>query len=440
MVSFKFIHAADLHLDSQFKGISELSEGIRSFLRESTFASLDRLVQLAISEQVDFLVISGDVYDAQDSSLQAQLRFHEALDRLGGQGIRAYIIHGNHDPLDSPRMKSGKKEHVHVFGPEFEQVVAIRRQDKRPAAVIGGISYPTSKVTENTSLHFRRNREESLFHIALLHANVDGDPAHETYSPCTRQDLIGSGYDYWALGHIHKRQVLHERPHIVYPGNIQGRSVRETGKKGCYVVQVNDIGEPNMEFHELDTVRWFQETIPIDGVEDEEAFQLLVEDRMQYIRNECPGKMSIVRFILTGRGSLHEKLEDGRIADELLHELQRRAVRSAVETSGFEGLVWVESFQVRSGPWVDRHALLKEDSFLGELLRFAQQTREEGNSRSELLRSALNPLTSNRELSRLLSGIDEEEKTLWLNRAEEMAIHLLSGHQEGKGDKEIDEA
>ncbi|MCJ8010394.1 DNA repair exonuclease [Paenibacillus sp. KQZ6P-2] len=438
MVPFKFIHTADLHLDSQFKGISGVSDDIRSFLRESTFASLDRLMQLAVSEQVDFIVISGDVYDAQDSSLQAQLRFHEALDRFGEHGIGVYIIHGNHDPLDSPRMKTGKREHVHVFGPEFEQVTLLRRKDQKPAAVIGGISYPTAKVTENTSLRFRRSREESLFHIALLHANVDGDPAHETYSPCTRQDLIHSGYDYWALGHIHKRQILNELPYIVYPGNIQGRSIRETGAKGCYVVQVNEDGKADLMFHELDTVRWFQEEIPIDSMEGEEAFQVQVEDRMQQIRSECQGKMSIVRFVITGRGSLHEKLEEGRIAEELLHELHRKAVRSAAEPSGFEGLVWVESFHVRSGPWIDRNALLLEDSFLGELLRYGQHAREDEKSRSEVFRKALYPLMANRELSRLLNEAADEERNEWLQRAEEMAILLLSSHEEGGGGK-IDE-
>ncbi|MEI0736050.1 DNA repair exonuclease [Paenibacillus sp. JTLBN-2024] len=103
MVSFKFIHAADLHLDSQFKGISGLSDNIRAYLRESTFASLERLTELAVRERADFMVISGDVYDAKDASLQAQLRFREALDRLGEHGIGVYVIHGNHDPLDGPR-------------------------------------------------------------------------------------------------------------------------------------------------------------------------------------------------------------------------------------------------------------------------------------------------------------------------------------------------
>ncbi|MEC0239083.1 DNA repair exonuclease [Paenibacillus dokdonensis] len=436
MVSFKFIHTADLHLDSQFKGISGLSDGIRSFLRESTFTSLDRLVELAVSEQVDFMVISGDVYDAQDSSLQAQLRFYEALDRLGKHGIGVYVIHGNHDPLDSPRMKTGKREHVHVFGPEFEQVTAYRRQDQRAAAVIGGISYPTAKVIENTSLRFQRDKDNSLFHIALLHANIDGDPAHETYSPCTQQDLIASGYDYWALGHIHKRQILHELPHIVYPGNIQGRSIRETGVKGCYVVQVAEDGGVNMRFHDLDTVRWFHETIPIDSIAGEEAFQTQVEERMQEISRECPGKMSIVRFVLTGRGSLHEKLEEGRIAVELLHELHRRAIRSASEPSGLAGLVWVESFDVRSGPWIDREALLKEDSFLGELLRYGQQAREDMTTRAEVLRSALNPLMANRELRMLLNETDDEECAGWLRRAEEMAVLLLAGEGGGESTDE----
>ncbi|MGN7355791.1 metallophosphoesterase family protein [Paenibacillus sp. SAF-054] len=434
MVPFKFIHTADLHLDSQFKGISGLSEGIRSFLRESTFASLDRLIELAVTQEADFIVISGDVYDAQDSSLQAQLRFQEALDRLGEHGIGVYVIHGNHDPLDSPRMKTEKKAHVHVFGPHFERVTALRRRDGKPAAVIGGISYPTSKVIENTSLRFQRDKDSDLFHIALLHANVEGDPAHETYSPCTLQDLSGSGYDYWALGHIHTRRRLQESPVIAYPGNIQGRSIRETGAKGCYVVQVDEAGEVNMRFHELDTVRWFHETIPIDDLDGEEDLARQVDDKMEAIRSECPGKMSIVRFVLTGRGRLHEKLEEERAAEELLHELHRRALRTASVPDGFKGLIWVESFEIRSGPWLDREALLLEDSFLGELLRFSGQAKENPELSDEMLQGALAPLLSSRELRRLVNDAGEEERAGWLHRAEEMAALLLSGHGDVGGE------
>ncbi|MFD1907907.1 exonuclease SbcCD subunit D [Paenibacillus rhizoplanae] len=189
------------------------------------------------------MVISGDVYDVSDASLQGQLRFREALEELGRHGIQVFLIHGNHDPLDGPRLSSAPPAHVTVFGgSEPERVTVRRREDGREVAVVSGISYPTSKVTENTALRFSRQPGSSLFHIALLHGNVDGDLQHETYSPCTRKDLIGRGYDYWALGHIHKRSILHEHPPIVYPGNIQGRSIKETGPKGCYTVDVSAEG------------------------------------------------------------------------------------------------------------------------------------------------------------------------------------------------------
>lgn len=244
MIPFRFLHAADLHLDSRFAGLSHLPQDIRSYLRESTFAALGRLVGVAILQKVDFVVISGDVYDVSEASLQGQLRFREALEELGRHGIQVFLIHGNHDPLDGPRLSSAPPAHVTVFGgSEPEHVTARRREDGREVAVVSGISYPTSKVTENTALRFSRQPGSSLFHIALLHGNVDGDLQHETYSPCTRKDLIGRGYDYWALGHIHKRSILHEHPPIVYPGNIQGRSIKETGPKGCYTVDVSAEGE-----------------------------------------------------------------------------------------------------------------------------------------------------------------------------------------------------
>lgn len=132
MIPFRFLHAADLHLDSRFAGLSHLPQAIRSYLRESTFAALGRLVGVAIEQRVDFVVISGDVYDVSDASLQGQLRFREALEELGQHGIQVFLIHGNHDPLDGPRLAAAPPDHVTVFGgSEPEQAIARRREDGR---------------------------------------------------------------------------------------------------------------------------------------------------------------------------------------------------------------------------------------------------------------------------------------------------------------------
>ncbi len=424
MTPFRFIHTADLHLDSKFAGMKGLSDSIRQHLRESTFTALRHLMTLAVAEQVDFIVISGDIYDAADSSLRAHLSLQAAFEELGSHGIHVYLIHGNHDPLDGPRLQIKKAEHVHVFGAEVESYIARRRSDQQEVAVISGISYPTSKVTENTAMKFHRDAESSLFHIAIHHANVDGDPVHETYSPCTRKELEATGYDYWALGHIHQRRVIQEYPHIVYAGNIQGRSVKETGPKGCYVVEVLEDASLVMNFHELDSVRWFREEISIEGIHNEDEWRIRVEDKVDAIRQLRPEEMSIVRWIVKGRSSLHRALESGHVADELEQELRRREIARA-ESGSFGGLVWSESLSLQSGIEIDRADILREDSFLGEMMRLEFQAAKEDDFGKELVEKALAQLMSNRVIRRIISESSEQERQEWLHRAGELGAVLL---------------
>jgi DNA repair protein SbcD/Mre11 len=434
MIPFRFLHAADLHLDSRFAGLSHIPPEVRSLLRESTFAALGRLVGVAIESQVDFVLISGDVYDISDSSLQGQLRFQEALQELGRHNIRVYLIHGNHDPLDGPRLTGNLPEHVTVFGGDHPgQATARRRSDGQEVAVISGLSYPTSKVTENTALAFERQPGSELFHIALHHCNLDGDPQHETYSPCTRWDLIERGYDYWALGHIHTRSIVHERPYIVYPGNIQGRSIKETGPKGCYVADVNQDGLVTLHFHELDVVRWQVRELSIQGLKDEGEWIDAVERAIEGIREEYPQMMSVVRFRLTGRGVVHRLLAEKGAAADLLGELQRREGIRA-QRKAYGGLVWVEGFSLESGIEIDRERLREEDSFLGEMLRLSERNLDSEEELEQLIRSALAPLMENRELRRLLSETGMDEKRVWLERAAELGVTLLSGAEEPAGE------
>lgn len=429
MPAFRFIHAADLHLDTPFSGMTGLPDRLRSHIRESTFAALGDLVDLAVSEAADFLVVSGDIYDASDSSLRAQLRLKEAWDKLERHGIPVYIIHGNHDPLSSSRMRLSSPSNVTVFGGSRpESVTARRRSDGQPVAVVSGISYPTASVTENTSLLFRRDPDSALFHIALLHANVDGQEGHDAYSPCSLKDLRDSGYDYWALGHIHKRQVLSMSPWVVYPGNLQGRSLKETGPKGCYIVDVPEDGEAVLHFRELDHVRWTELEVPIGDLSTEEAWKERVEELLEESRDPAGGKTGIIRFTFTGRGPLHHMLQSGRECADLLLELQRReSMRMEDDPSpALHGVVWPVGFKVKTGVDFDRSQLVKEDSFLGELLRLADEAEMRPELRDSLVDSALAPLQEHRYLRGLMKSLGSDERLDLLQRAQELASSLLT--------------
>lgn len=431
MLPFRFIHAADLHLDSPFTGLSGVSGVLRRHMRESTFTALDRLVQLAVAEKADFVVIAGDVYDSSNISLRAQLRFTEAMERLNDEGIGVYVIHGNHDPLDSPRLAVTLPPNVHVFGPEPEAVIVRRREDGREAALVSGMSYPTAKVTENIALRYPKTAQGELFTIGLLHANVDGDQAHETYAPCTRRDLVERGYDYWALGHIHTRRTWQESPPIVYPGNIQGRSIRETGPKGCYMVHVDESGQARLQFHELDEVRWHMLEAPISGFGEIEPWRLELDRQLAELSADQPERLNLVRVQVTGRGPVHGLLEDGFVLDDLKTELLRTA-ESRLSAGIPGGCVWVESFALASGAEMDWERLRTEDSFHGELVRLAAAELEAADE-SDLLRRALRPLMDQPEIRQLLSAASPAERQEWLRRAVELTILLLQ-EQDGGGE------
>ena len=246
-MGFTFIHAADLHLDTPFIGLSHLPQNVREVVKESTFAALDNLVQLCWDQKVDFLIIAGDVYDAADRSLSAQLRFQQAMQRLDSQGIQVFIAHGNHDPLDGYRARLVWPENVHMFSSEEVKAIPFIKNNKEEARIYG-ISYPTSQVTERLVRRFDRD-PDTPYAIGVLHTNVGSDPQHGNYAPSTIEELINARMDYWALGHIHTRQVLRtNHPTIVYPGNIQARSMKETGEKGCILVRVSDVGETSTQF------------------------------------------------------------------------------------------------------------------------------------------------------------------------------------------------
>ena len=259
---FRFVHAADLHLDSPFTGLkSSVPEHVATSLRQATFNAYDNIVELCVSEHVDALLIAGDVYDGADRSLRAQRRFIDGLDRLHQAGIRSFVCHGNHDPLDGWEARLAYPPSCHRFGSEFQAVPVF--EDDPGAAVVHGVSYPTRNVRRNLVRRLGQVDSRS-FNIGLLHANVDNDSNHRAYAPCSLSDLVETGVDYWALGHVHTRRVLNpQRPTVVYPGNPQGRHLNETGPRGVYLVTVDDSGRTDLDFRPVDTVRWERMTLDI---------------------------------------------------------------------------------------------------------------------------------------------------------------------------------
>ncbi|TBL81381.1 metallophosphoesterase family protein [Paenibacillus thalictri] len=423
MKAFRFLHTADLHLDSPFRGLAGLPPVIRDRLRDSTFAALERMVRLAAEQQADFVVIAGDVYDTADRSLKAQIRFQKAMEQLAGKQIPAFIVHGNHDPLKGKSARLRYPDSVYFFSGEAASITAMT-PDRGAVAEIFGISYETAAVQENLALRFQPNPGE-LYRIGLLHANVDGDASHDNYAPCRLNDLLDRGIHYWALGHIHTRRTLHEHPHVVYPGNTQGRHSNETGAKGCYIVDVNHAGDTSLVFHPLDTVRWMRHSLSIEGMDTEQHLKEAVESVLEQLRSEAEGRACIVRLQLEGRGKLHAAISQGPALEELAAELRLQETAAAEGADGYP-FVWIEAIENRTGAGLDMSVLAQETSFLGDLLRLSQSLAEDRERFEPFCEEALAALKSQPALARLLRDLPPKERLELLKAAETLAVDMLA--------------
>src|SRR5699024_6005222 len=235
--SITFIHAADLHLDSPFKGLKKLPADIFNDIKQSTISALDQLVNHAIVKQVDFVLIVGDLYDNERQSLKAQIHLRTAFERLQEHDIDVFLSYGNHDYILGNPYRVRYPENVHIFQEETVTYFTYEK-DSNPLAQIYGFSYHNRAVQMNKTSEYEVQNKQIPFHIATLHGSVHVNTLHDPYAPYSLTNLQTKPFDYWALGHIHERAELATTPTIIYPGNTQGRHRNEQGEKGCYLVEM----------------------------------------------------------------------------------------------------------------------------------------------------------------------------------------------------------
>jgi DNA repair protein SbcD/Mre11 len=381
---FSFVHAADLHLDTPFTGLCHLPERVLRQIKDSTFLAYDRLIDFCIEHCVDFLLIAGDIYDSSDRSLRAQLHFREGLVRLAEHGIAVFIVHGNHDPLDGYRAALDWPSSVHFFsGKEVESIPFIK--EGKEAARIYGMSYPTSKVTDNIAKKYQKMPGTNL-NIGLLHANVGGVSTHSNYAPCQLDDLVQSQFDYWALGHIHVRQVLRAaHPAVIYPGNIQGRNRKEAGEKGCYLVSVSDQGEMQYSFHALDVVRWLELELDLTDCLTEEELIGKMDQAVGTGRESAGDRPVIMQLTLTGATPLTPLLMQDAFLEDLAEQF--RDIESP--------FCWVQAIHVQT-----TRELTGIDPFLQDMWDQVQQLKGDREQFAQVLQDAVSPLLSEHRLGR----------------------------------------
>ncbi|EAG6756847.1 exonuclease SbcCD subunit D [Listeria monocytogenes] len=269
MKEIQFLHMADLHLDSPFIGLSTLPQPLFSAIQESTFQSLERITTVAIKEAVDFVLIAGDIYDSEDQSVRAQARFAKEMKRLEAASIPVFMIHGNHDFIEKHKEKLALPSNVHVFS---EQVEVMSHKTATGVSVnIYGFSYNERHIRSSRVGEYKIQGDAD-FHIALLHGSeVSSSEEHDVYAPFRVQEISKKGFDYWALGHIHKRQLLAESPSIYYPGNIQGRNRKESGEKGASIITLSEAST-TIDFIGTSPIIWEEAVITLPENSEINAF------------------------------------------------------------------------------------------------------------------------------------------------------------------------
>ncbi len=440
----KILHAADIHLDSPLLRLESYPNAPVEEIRSASRKALTNLVDLAIGEAVDLVVIAGDLYDGDWNECTTGLYFISEASRLIRMGIPLVVIRGNHDAanvmtqtLPLPKNPDGTPivlDHTSVDRRVFDDL----------GIVVHGRSFPTRAVVDDLSQQYP-SPITGMFNIGLLHTCLTGADGHDNYAPCNPRQLQEKGYDYWALGHIHDRRSCHihgETP-IVFPGNIQGRNIREVGPKGCVIVSVGDDHKPTTTFHPLDVVRW--QVCEHDAADDQSTDDLL-EAFGKWVVNEvdtAQGRPIAARVIVKGATKLNDEYQ--RNADKLAQELR------SISMTQVGGVAWLENIKVRTGPMARLSAngqTLESDSgaeagqsgsddAIGSIRHVIDTLRND----NELLGKVIEPLKAIwRKLPSELTASavepfrldDAELVNSWLDACEPILVDLLQGPESRK--------
>lgn len=338
-MAISFIHAADIHLDSPLKGLERYENAPVERIRGATRRAFTRLINLAIDKTVDFVVISGDLYDGDWRDYNTGLYLVRELGRLRDLKIPVVVIAGNHDAANKMTRALRLPENVHFLAHERPESVLLEDL----GVAIHGQSFARPAVMENLAVAYPAP-VRGYTNIGLLHTGMGGMDGHERYAPCTLDDLRSRGYDYWALGHVHARQILCTEPLVVFAGNVQGRHIRESGLKGCLLTTIGPGQQIEPVFQRLDQVRWERGSVDVTGLATEsEILGRAAEMFDGLLASETdPDAMLAVRIGFSGSTSLHGRLQTDpeRFVAEL-HSL-------ATERGGDR--LWVEKHELRTRP------------------------------------------------------------------------------------------
>ncbi len=374
----RFLHSADIHLDSPLQGLERYEGAPVEEVRGATRRAFENLVQLALRERVDFVVIAGDLYDGDWPDFNTGLFFAKGMAQLGESGIAVYVIRGNHDAASKMTRSLPLPGNVRLFPDKAPKTLV----DDNLGLAVHGQSFATAAVLDDLAAGYPPALP-GHFNVGVLHTSLTGRPGHDNYASTTGQVLRSKGYDYWALGHVHAREVVSRDPWVVYPGNIQGRHIREQGAKGCELITVED-GSIATESVALDVLRWVELTVDVAGMPDLDALfeRVAVDVRTGLARAD--GRILGLRIRVSGVGVVHR---DVSARPEVIAQ-QLRAV--VLEASG--GNAWLEKVELRVRPPIEVDRLAVGDDPVALLVREIRALAQDEEKRTSFANDALKEL------------------------------------------------
>ncbi|MBD8892564.1 metallophosphoesterase family protein [Roseibium litorale] len=330
MNSIKILHTADVHLDSPLQSLALRDEALQGLVQTATRAAFSRLVDAALSEGVSALLIAGDLFDGAQRSAKAGAFLVSELDRLKAAEIAVFYIKGNHDAENPVTGEISLPDNVHVFDGR-----GGKKQLGATGIWIHGVSFSGRHAPDSLLSKFGAPEPDAI-NIAMLHTSLAGSQGHDTYAPCTVADLTAMGFDYWALGHVHRRQVHASNPWVVMPGIPQGRDIGEAGPKSATLLTIE---EGRISLSEVPTsAAEFQEVqVDIGGCETDEEIRAKLRSRLQEVSAGLLSDAGLLRLTLTGAAPRKwQVLRDQDLWTETASELARGTGRIWIEKLKFD--------------------------------------------------------------------------------------------------------
>lgn len=367
----KIVHAADIHLDSPLRGLERYEGAPVERIRGATRAALSRLVDLCIAERAGLLLLAGDLFDGDWKDYSTGLFFADQMSRLRAADVRVFIVRGNHDAASQVKRHLTLPDNVHEASPLAPETLVY---DSLGVAVHGQ-SFETRAVTDDLASGYP-DAVPGMLNIGVLHTSATGRAGHEPYAPCTLDVLKSKGYDYWALGHVHEREVLCEAPWVVFCGNLQGRHARELGDKGATLIELRDGAIASVEHRSVDVVRFVRCEVDLTDVARGDEVPDRVRGEVERALSAAEGRALVIRVVLRGRTAAHAVLH----AEHVHWVNEIRALANDVD-----GNVWIEKVKLETEPLLDQVSGVGRDDALGALEGTMRALRQDEAGLAELL-------------------------------------------------------